>query len=248
MGKTPAQTHSVTFKLVVNAAPAADFNISASPVTQTIYQGDLATFGVVVSRVNGFTGNVALSYSGTPTPAIVSWSPSAVVANPATSASLSIDTDPAVATGTFTVTITATSGALVHTAQVTLVVQKGIPQRFDIAGGARGLVYPGDPVGTPIDLTFHNTTNQTIKITVLTVSVEQATSNPGCGGSGNFQVTPLNPSAYPLLVLAPGATKSFNDLNVPDASRPHLIMLDAGSQDACKDATVYLDYSGTATK
>jgi uncharacterized membrane protein len=245
-GKNNSQTHTVTFTLVVRSAPQPDFNVSASPATQTISQGDLASIAITVNRLNGFTGNVSLSYSGAPTPSNITLSPNPVN-NPGTSATLSVDTSPNVATGTFTVTITATSSSFTHTAQATVVVQRGTPQHFDISGNASGPVYPG--AGTPIDLTLHNATNQKIKVSSITVSVEQATTKPGCDGTVNFQVTQLAPAAYSLLVLPPGSTTSLSGLGVPVGQRPQLAMVDTGSsQSVCQNASVYLDYSGTATK
>ena len=51
---------------VFAAGGKADFSIAASPSSQTVSQGQAATYTVTVTRVNGFAEAVTLSASGLP--------------------------------------------------------------------------------------------------------------------------------------------------------------------------------------
>jgi uncharacterized membrane protein len=114
-GVSGALTHSTTVTLVVSAP---DFSVSASPATNTVTQGSSVGYGVTITPLLGFTGQVSLSVSGLPTGATGTFTP-----NPATSSStLSVGTTASTPTGTYTLTITGTSGALIHTTTVSLTV------------------------------------------------------------------------------------------------------------------------------
>ncbi len=100
-------------------APAGDFSISASPATQTIKRGGVATYAVSVTRVGGFSGSVSWSLAGQPSGSVVTFSP-----NPSTlNATLDVRV-PQSARGSFTLTITGSSGSLAHRATVTLKIGK----------------------------------------------------------------------------------------------------------------------------
>jgi hypothetical protein len=116
-GTSGALTHSSSVALVVQA-PAPDFGLSASPSSRSVVHGSGTSYGVTISRINGFSGNVSLSVSGLPSRTSASFSP-----NPASSSStLSVTTNRKTPRGTYTLTITGTSGSLTRTVRVTLVV------------------------------------------------------------------------------------------------------------------------------
>jgi uncharacterized protein (DUF58 family) len=115
-GISGSLTHTAAVTLVVSASP--DFTLGASPSSQTVIQGGPTSYGVTVTPTNGFTGQVTLSVSGLPTGANGSFSP-----NPTTgSSTLSVTTGASTPVGSYTVTVTGVSGALTHTATVTLIV------------------------------------------------------------------------------------------------------------------------------
>ena len=115
IGTSGTLTHSTTVTLTV-AMP--DFSMSASPSSQTITQGNSTSYGVTITPILGFAGQVTLSASGLPSGASGTFT-----TNPATTSStLNVTTTTTTAVGTYTVTITGVSGALTHTATVTLVV------------------------------------------------------------------------------------------------------------------------------
>ena len=125
-------TYTATFRVTDNlglTSPAAtrtitvngDFSISATPASQTIARGGVATYTVTVTAGSGFTGTVNLSVSGAPGRATTSFNPASVV-NGGTSM-LTIDTDPNVQRRTRTLTITGTGGGRSHSVNVTLIIQ-----------------------------------------------------------------------------------------------------------------------------
>jgi len=117
-GTGTSATHTTTVSLAVTA-PTPDFTLGASPTSQTITRGGVATYTVSIAPLNGFNSSVSLSVSGLPNRSSASFSP-----NPATSSStLTVTTSRPTHAGTFLLTITGTSGGITHTIQVTLVVQ-----------------------------------------------------------------------------------------------------------------------------
>ncbi|HEV8185699.1 MAG TPA: hypothetical protein VGP40_07055, partial [Chthoniobacterales bacterium] len=85
--------------LTVTATVAADYSLSAAPVS--IAQGGSGSTAVTISRTN-FTGDVTLSLSGAPTGVTGSFNP-----NPATgtSSTLTLNVGSGVAPGTYTLTV-----------------------------------------------------------------------------------------------------------------------------------------------
>jgi len=116
-GTSGPLTRTVNVTLVVNG----DFSISATPASQTIARGGVATYTVTIAAGQGFTGTVGLSVSGVPPRATATLNPTSVV-NSGTSV-LTIDTERNVQRRTRTLTITGTSGGLVRSVNVTLAVQ-----------------------------------------------------------------------------------------------------------------------------
>jgi len=97
-----------------------DFNLSASPTSQSILRGGSTSYTVTVSPSGGFSGSVTLSVNGLPSGATGSFTP-----NPTNgSSTLTVQTTNGTKNGTYTVTITGASGNLNHTATVTLQVKR----------------------------------------------------------------------------------------------------------------------------
>jgi hypothetical protein len=114
---------------------------------------------------------------------------------------------------------------------------------FSISGNppAGALLYPG-AAAVPLNLVFSNSNPAPITVQSVTVSVT-GTSTGGCGAAifsvpQQLQATPTVPA---------GATASLEDLGIAPSQWPQLRMLDAGNQDACRNASVNLAYAGTAT-
>ncbi len=223
------------------AAPA--FNLVVTPSAQTITQDDSTSFGVSITRLNGFASAVALSVSGLPKKTTGTFTPSSISGPSGTTSTLSIVADHNADVGTFSLTVTASGGSplVTRTATVTLTIAK--KQVFLISGNAAITLSPGTT--SEINLTLTNPNNFPIRVGPLTVSVEEHTSKPGCSGTDNFM-----PSALVGTVDVPGnTTATLSALGVLYAKRPKIKFLDtAANQDACKNAQITMQYSGTAVK
>ncbi len=101
-----------------------DFSISASPTSRTITHGHSGTYTLTMTLVNGFTGNISLSCSGAPTNPTCSVSPSQVTLKGTSSVQATVTVSAAknATSGTHTLTLQGTSGAVTHSATVSLTV------------------------------------------------------------------------------------------------------------------------------
>jgi PKD repeat protein len=116
-GTSGPRTRSVNVTLVVGG----DFTIAATPTSQTIARGTIATYNVTITAGQGFSGTVNLTVSGVPPRATATFNPASIV-NSGT-AVLTVETDPNVQKRTRTLTITGTSAGRVHSVDVTLIIQ-----------------------------------------------------------------------------------------------------------------------------
>jgi hypothetical protein len=116
---TATLNHSVNVTLVVSSA--GDFSISDSPTTLQITRGGKGTDTVSVAALQGFAGIVSLSVSGLPSRTSATWRPSTVSGSG--SSTLTIQVNKPARAGTYTLKITGTSGSLVHSISLTLVVR-----------------------------------------------------------------------------------------------------------------------------
>ena len=106
--------------VTLSVMPVPDFTLTAAPSSSTVIQGYGTSYTAKVSALYGFAANVGLSLSGLPAGAAYSFDfPS--VAGSGTSI-LAITTASSTPAGTYSLTITATSGRLVHSTAVSLVV------------------------------------------------------------------------------------------------------------------------------
>jgi len=201
-----------------------------------------------VSRAGGFSGAVNLSVAGLPKGATATWNSASTISGGASGATLQVQTAGNTQTDTYALTITGTGtiggSAVSRSAAVTLIVQKN--QSFQITGDLGGRLAPG--VRAPLNLSLTNPYNFDLQIANVAVAVEEGTTRPGCSGTGNFRVTQIPVARYPITLPA-GQTRTLGQLGVADADKPQVEMLDQPwSQDACKNASITLDYSGSAGK
>jgi hypothetical protein len=241
-------SHTTTLTLAVQAAAQPNFTLAASPSSQTVVQGDQTSFSVNVNRTGGFSGAVSLSVSGLPKGATASWASSSTVSGPSSGATLVIDAAENTKEDTSALTVTGSGtingSSVSRSAAVTLIVQK--KQNFQIAGNLGTQLVPGRKV--PLDLTLTNPYNFALQVTSTSVAIEEGTSRAGCSGTNNFKVTQIPASRFPITLPA-GQPKTLGQLGVADAAKPQVEMLDRPwSQDACKNAALTLDYSGSASK
>ena len=235
-------TSSTTAKLVVVSQAQANFTLSATPAQSVIAPNDSASHTIDITRSGGFTQAVSLSASGLPNGVAAALAP-----NPAggSTAILAFTSGSNPKPGTYPVTITGTGGGLTRSTSVSLTVEENKP--FGISGNAPQGFAPGRSV--PLNLALTNPHNFTINVTEIAVDVDHNTSKPACDGEQNYTVDPIPSSRYPLSLPA-NSTRTLSQLGVSDADKPSVVMnsLEYVSQDGCKGATVFFNYSGMATK
>jgi large repetitive protein len=113
--------------------------------------------------------------------------------------------------------------------------------RFTIVGNAIGLLYPGGPTRM-IDLVLHNPNNSPILVDQLSVTLE---SKSACPTTNFVLIQPGSDQLMTPMVSVP----ANGSVHVPTAQQPTLQLLNtASNQDACKNLTFALTYTGHAIK
>lgn len=210
--------------------------VTASPASRNLLQGDETTYGVNVAR-SGFDGPVALSVTGLPSGVTASFAPGASITG--NDATVTLTASDSAAVGTYDLTISGAGGGASGAGATTLVVQE--TRDFGIAGDIPSPLRPGS--SQPLDLTLTNPYDFDLKVQTLAVTI--STDKAGCDGSTNYQVD--LPAGLLPLTLQPG-THTLSSITAP-SNTPAIRMLNLPvNQDACKGATIDLDYTGTATK
>jgi len=120
-GSDGTLSHSTNVTLIVNAPATGDFSIGATPSSRTVSRGGKTSYSVTVTGSGGFNGVVNFTVTGLPSKTSASFSPTTVTGSG--SSVLNIKTNKPTATGTFPLLITGTSGSLVHSIGVTLIIQ-----------------------------------------------------------------------------------------------------------------------------
>jgi galactose oxidase-like protein len=106
-----------------------DFSVAATPLSQTVVQGNGTSYNVTITPSGGFSGTVSFSVSGLPQGASASFIPTSV--NTSGSTTLSISASGSTPTGSYSLVVTGSSGTLSHSATVTLNVNA--PSDFSIS-------------------------------------------------------------------------------------------------------------------
>jgi uncharacterized membrane protein len=110
-------TRTAPIALTVNAAP--DFALAADPASVTVQPGTSATSTVTVTRLNGFTSDVAFSAAGLPGDVTATFVPATTSGN---STVVTFTAAATAAVGTATITITGSGGGLTRTTPNALTV------------------------------------------------------------------------------------------------------------------------------
>ena len=122
-GSSGSLSDTTTVTLVVQAPAAQDFSLSASRSVLNVKHGATGSFTVTVTSMSGFTGDVALSFSGTPQDTAISAFPSTVHVDANQSATSKVTVTAGSVTGRFTVVITGTSATLVHSTSIVIAIK-----------------------------------------------------------------------------------------------------------------------------
>jgi hypothetical protein len=167
-----------------------DFALTATPASQSIAQGGSGNYTATVSASGGFNGTVDLSVSGLPTGASATFTPASV--NTAGTSTMAVTVDPSTAAGSYPLTITGTSGTIVHTASVTLVVTVPVPPDFSVTAspGSRSVQQGGSTTYTA-SVTPSNgyTGTVTFSVSGLPAGAGGSFNPPSVTTSGNSTLT-----------------------------------------------------------
>jgi hypothetical protein len=116
-GTSGTLTRTTTVTLVVSAG----FSMSVTPSTSTVSRGNRTTYTVGVTAGDGFSGSIKLAVTGLPKSVTGKFSPSSLAGSG--SSVLTISTNRNAAPGSYTLSVSGTSGSVMRTANVTLVIQ-----------------------------------------------------------------------------------------------------------------------------
>ncbi len=115
---------------------------------------------------------------------------------------------------------------------------------FTITGDLPGLLAPG--IGGSVPVTITNPLTFPITVTDLVTTVGSGSSNAGCDGASNLDVTQSNMAGGAVSVVVPASGSVV--LPAQGATAPVVTMLDlATSQDDCKGANFTLSYAAMGT-
>jgi probable HAF family extracellular repeat protein len=103
----------------ITVSPRPDFSISIAPASVHVLQGHTGTSLVSAMPLSGFTGSIALTASGVPPGASISFSPSTIGGT--TQSTLTISSGTAAA-GAYSIKVIGTSGALQHATSISVTI------------------------------------------------------------------------------------------------------------------------------
>jgi subtilisin family serine protease len=192
-----------------SAPPTADFSVSATPASQTVVQGASTTYTATVTPSGGFTGTVTFSASGLPSGASASFNPTSVTTSG--SSTMTVTTSTTTTAGIYLITITGTSGALTHSAIVTLVVNAPATAVFTLsASPASHTIRRGSTTTYTVTITRSGGFADSVNLSVSGLPAGAAGSfapNPATGTSSTLTVTTARSTAvgtYPLTITGTG--------------------------------------------
>jgi hypothetical protein len=169
--------------------------VQVSPASQSVQQGQSASYTVTVKSTGGFSGAVNLTTAGLPAGAAGAFTPSSVtLASGATSTStLNVTTTATTPAGTSSLTISGTSGKVSGSVTAGLTVNYKISSGVTVAASPDSLsVPPGATAVYTLQLTRNNFSGP-VSFSVLGGLPSGATAsfspNPAAGTSTTLQVT-----------------------------------------------------------
>jgi hypothetical protein len=245
IGTSGSTERTVSAGLTVNHDLSGPFALTASPSSLTVAPDSTAVITVSVPRDPGFTGVVDLAPYGLWPDGISPSLSAPAVANSAST--LRVSTAASTRPGTYSLVLVGSSSiggekAYQYVRLEVVVADSNKP--LGISGGTVAGLAPG--VGyQPLDLALTNPANRAVSVTNLSVVVTGTSAGTACGPE-NFGVSQYG-GPYPLPLRARATDDTLSSLGIPPAQQPQLRMLDLPvDQDACKNVTVDLSYSGSA--
>lgn len=189
--------------------PKPGITVQVSPASQSVQQGQSASFTVTVTSTGGFSGAVNLNTAGLPAGASGAFSPSSVTLSSGSSATsaLSVTTAAGTPAGTSTLTITGTSGKVSGSTTASLTVNYKVSASFSVSATPDSVTMPpGATAVYTLQLSRNNFTGP-VSFSVMGGLPAGATAsfspNPATGNSTTLQVatTAASPTGTSSLYL-----------------------------------------------
>jgi uncharacterized membrane protein len=187
--------------------------VQVSPASQSVQQGQSASYTVTVKSTGGFSGAVNLTNAGLPAGAAGAFTPSSVtLASGATlTSTLNVTTAATTPAGTSSLTITGTSGKVSGSVAASLTVNYKVSSAFSVAATPDSLtVPPGATAVYTLQLTRNNFSGP-VSFSVLgglpAGAAASFSPNPVTGNSTTLQVTTTATSpngSYNLYLVGSG--------------------------------------------
>jgi hypothetical protein len=213
-------------------APSRSFVVVASPASRTVLQGDVTQYDLEVLA----GANPVLAVRGLPEGATGTFGPP----DPAdpTRRTLTVETTNATPVGAYDLTVAGWDDGLEAYAATSLVVAE--TKDFELTGDVTDALTPG--LTSPVDLRLRNPYDFPLSVTALAITL--ASDSPACDAAANFTVR-----QPPVPLTLPPGESTIDDL-VPDPDqRPAVTMLALPiDQEACKNVSLSLGYTGLAGK
>jgi hypothetical protein len=202
-GSDTILSHSTSVALVIT--PAGDFSLSTNIASQTVLPGQNTSYGISVSSINGFSGSVALSIGGVPAGATATFNPGSITG--AGISSLAITTSTTTPAGVYNMIVTGTSGAIVHTVGVQLIVNPATPGDFNLIAPDI-TIKRGKTANETVTVTSSNGFTGTVDLGLTGVpagvtATLSPTSVAGGSGSATIKISVTNSmkqGAYPITI------------------------------------------------
>ena len=182
---SPTDSCESTLTFNVNATTATTFDIAATwPPAVTLSPGNIWTNTITLTSVNGFDSAVKLSAAGLPAGVTATFFPNSVTPEPSSDVTsvLTLTVSSAPAFGSATVGVTGTSGSMVNSTPVALVVA---PTSHTATLSPSNLYFATEATGStsaPLTVTLQNTGTGALTISSITVSGVFSQTNT-CGKS-----------------------------------------------------------------
>ncbi|VXC56930.1 COG1470 family protein [Arthrobacter sp. 8AJ] len=189
--------------------PKPGITVQVSPASQSVQQGQSASYTVTLTSTGGFSGAVSLAAAGLPAGATGAFTPSSVTLNSGSSATATLNATTAATTpaGTSSITITAASGKVSGSVTASLTVNYKISSSFSMTATPDSVsMPPGATAVYTLQLSRNNFTGP-VTFSVLGGLPAGATAsfspNPATGTSTTLQVatTSASPTGTSSLYL-----------------------------------------------
>ncbi|MBP1235305.1 hypothetical protein JOE40_000773 [Arthrobacter sp. PvP102] len=193
--------------------PKPGITVQASPASQSVQQGQGASYVLTLTSTGGFTGPVGLAVAGLPSSSTATFSPASLTlaAGGTSSATMKLTTAPTTPAGTNELTITGTSGKISGSVPAGLTVNYRMTTAFSLGTAPASVtVPPGATAVYTVQVTRNNFTGP-LTFSVMGGLPAGATAsfspNPVTGGATSLQISTAAASpdgSYNLYLVSSG--------------------------------------------